>query len=157
MKRYRFTYWNVIVFLCYIIIRIGICLLPVYLFDLPVLFNIICFTGIVFPSIYLFLKFLYEDEGKTLLINEENEIVLIQKNKNEIILTNSTKVIVNCSVALKRKVIPLLIEKNMYYILFQDHNNQKVIVTSILNKNLIKLIEERIDPYKIEYNYFMLY
>jgi len=126
-----------------------------YFFNLSIWFDGIAIILITFPTIYLHLKYSYNDKNKTLIINQNN--IFLEINDKIIDLRSTDKIVIRGSVGLTRNIIPILISPSYYEVIFKSKEFGEVSVSSLIEPNVREVILDLFDNKMVSYDYFIIY
>ena len=151
----KITLKKEIVMLSNIAIRIIILIALSHFLEFERWFNVLAISVTVLPILYLHLQYSYSDRNKALVL--DNHSVRLQINDKEFDLSTSNKIIINGHVALTRNVIPIFLSPNYYNVRFISEKFGEVSVSSLVYKDLKKLIVEHFNEDIVSYEYFWFY
>lgn|SRR5690606_25820213 len=155
MKKKTITLKKEIILLKDLIIRFLVLFTVLYLFKLPFWFDFISIILISFPTIYLHLKYSFEDRNKALITNKND--IYLEINDVKFNLKPSNKVIIRGSVGLTRNIIPVFISPSYYNIIFKSEEFGEISVSSLIDPNLKEVIFNYFNNQVIEYDYYLFY
>lgn len=138
-----------------IIVRIIILTVLSYFLEFEKWFNIIAFSVITLPTLYLHLQYAYSDRNKSLVLDKSS--VHLEINDKVFDLSSANKIIINGHVALTRNVIPVFVSPNYYNVTFISKEFGEVSVSSLVYRNLKSIVMEHFDEEIIYYEHFLLY
>ena len=154
MKELKISFKNEMYLISFILVRLLFFLALIILLNMSSYFYY-AMIFMLLPSFYLHFKYLFNDQGKLVLLTEDKLFLVL--NNLEVDLTEAKEVVFHGSVGLTRSVIPFLISPDYYNVIFKMEGGKEFSVSSLLDRKLKNYIYNRINKELIGYEYYMLY